>query len=188
MASFKLPSPVRPLYVWGGYIGIAIVLALVSGQAQWAANVMGLYFLWAIFETVRFYRHRRASKASEPQSPFKSDFVRARQQPAAAPVRGDFNDEYVQGETIWTGSKQIRFAYRTSDGDYSDREVTVHKVVSSGSGWSDDIYFVGFCHLRGEPRTFRLDRVRYRNKVVDTATGEVGTLRQILGVKRRVSR
>lgn len=188
MASFKLPSPVRPRYVWGGYLGIAIVLMIVTNKAQWASQVMAVYFLWAIFETVRFYRHRRTSPASAPPSPFKSDFVRARQQPTASPARGDFDDEYVSGETIWTGSKQIRFAYRNSDGAYSDREVTVHKVVSSGSGWSDDIYFVGFCHLRGETRTFRLDRVRYRNKVVDTATGEVGTLRQILGVKRRVSR
>lgn len=188
MASFKLPKPVRPLYVWGGYFGIAIFLMVVTDKAQWASNVMALYFLWAIFETVRFYRHRRASKEGAPPSPFKSDFVRARQQPAANTVRGDFADDYVQGETIWTGSKQIRFAYRSADGDYTDREVTVHKVVSSGTGWSDDIYFVGHCHLRNEPRTFRLDRVRHRNKVVDTATGEIGTLRQVLGVKRRVSR
>lgn len=184
----KLPEPIRPLYVWCGYLVLALVLAVVTGGAEWVKSAMAIYLVWAIVETVRFYRHRRASPASAPPSPFKSDFVRARQQPTASPARSDFDDDYVSGETIWTGAKQIRFAYRNSDGAYSDREVTVHKVVSSGSGWSDDIYFVGFCHLRSETRTFRLDRVRYRNKVVDTATGEVGTLRQILGVKRRVSR
>lgn len=168
-----LAVPFLWFFDWAGWAWIVVAVVYVIAIVGWFSEGMKVY---------------RANKSSGSPEPFKTDFVRSRQQAPATPARGDFNDEHVQGETIWTGSKQIRFAYRNSDGDYSDREVTVHKVVSSGSGWSDDIYFMGFCHLRSEPRTFRLDRVRQRNKVVDTATGEVGTLRQTLGVKRRVAR
>ena len=168
-----LAVPFLWFFDWAAWAWVVVVVAYLVVIGQWLSEGMKVY---------------RANQGNGSPEPFKTDFVRSRQQAPATSAHGDFNDEYVQGETIWTGSKQIRFAYRTSEGDYSDREVTVHKVVSSGSGWSDDIYFMGFCHLRGEPRTFRLDRVRQRNKVVDTATGEVGTLRQILGVKRRVSR
>lgn len=167
---------------------LAVPFLWFFGWAPWAWGVVIVGYLVAVSQWISEALKVRRAKPGVAASPFKSDFVRSRQEALARSGVDGFADDYVQGETIWTGSKQIRFAYRTSDGDYSDREVTVHKVVSSGTGWSDDIYFFGHCHLRNEPRTFRLDRVRYRNKVVDTATGEIGTLRQVLGVKRRVSR
>ncbi|WP_224788261.1 WYL domain-containing protein [Pseudomonas fluorescens] len=89
---------------------------------------------------------------------------------------------------LWDGEKRIRFAYRSGDGSATTREVTVYQVNSAGSGWNDDLYFYGLCHLRKEERTFRLDRVRYRNKVEDVATGEIGTLRQILSITERLER
>jgi len=172
-----------------GITALAVPFLWYFGWAPWAWGVVVVVYLVVIgqwlSEALKIHRESQGAAAG----PFKSDFVRDRSASTAQAGAFEHNDaEYVQGETIWTGSKQIRFAYRSADGDYTDREVTVHKVVSSGTGWSDDIYFVGHCHLRNEPRTFRLDRVRHRNKVVDTATGEIGTLRQVLGVKRRVSR
>lgn len=172
----------------GGLAILAVPFLWYFDWANWAWIVVAIVYAVAICgwfsEALKIYRAKQGAAAE----PFKSDFVRARQEVPGRSGGHDFDDDYVKGETIWAGSKQIRFEYRSSAGDYSDREVTVHKVLSSGTGWSDDIYFVGLCHLRNEPRTFRLDRVRPRNKVVDTATGELGTLRQTLGVKRRVGR
>lgn len=61
--------------------------------------------------------------------------------------------------------------------------MTVHKVVSVGRT-NEDTYFRAHCHMRNEPRTFRLDRIKGR-KVVDTATGEVATFRQLFGLRGR---
>ena len=168
-----LAVPFLWFFDWAAWAWVVVAVAYLVVIGQWLSEGMKVY---------------RANQSGQSASPFKSDFVRAPKASSSPAHPSNYDDDHVSGETIWSGSKQIRFEYRTSDGDYSDREVTVHKVVSSGSGWSDDIYFMGHCHLRNEPRTFRLDRVRPRNKVVDTATGELGTLRQILGVKRRVSR
>jgi hypothetical protein len=154
---------------WAGWAWLVVAIACVLVIGQWLS------------EALKIHRENQAV----PAGPFKSDFVRDR--PAASSQSSAFkhnDDEYIQGETIWTGSKQIRFNYRNTQGEHSDREVTVHKVVAN----ADDLYFVGLCHLRNEPRTFRLDRVHPRGKVTDTATGEINTLRKILGVKRRVSR
>ncbi len=168
-----------------GITALAIAFLWYFGWAPWAWVVVIVAYLVVIgqwlSEALKIYRAQQGDAAG----PFKSDFVRDR---SASPDQSgafEHNDaEYIQGKTIWTGAKQIRFNYRNSQGEYSDREVTVHKVVAS----ADDTYFVGFCHMRNEPRTFRLDRVYPRNKVTDTATGEINTLRKILGVKRRASR
>lgn len=168
-----------------GITALAVPFLWYFGWAPWAWGVVVVVYLVVIgqwlSEALKIHREKQGAAAG----PFKSDFVRDRSASAAHAGAFEHNDAaYVQGETIWTGAKQIRFNYRNSEGEYSDREVTVNKVVAS----ADDLYFVGLCHLRNEPRTFRLDRVYPRNKVTDTATGEINTLRKILGVKRRASR
>ncbi|TLX57862.1 hypothetical protein DN826_06405 [Stutzerimonas nosocomialis] len=167
----------------GGATILAVPFLWFFDWQTWAWICAGIFYTLIIAgwlsQALEVYRANKAT----PQSPFKSDFVTGRRNAESCSVDDD-EDDY--GETIWTGSKRIRFAYRNAMSDGSDREVTVHKV-EAGSGHDDDIYFQGYCHLRNEPRTFRLDRVKGR-KVVDTGTGEIGTLRQVLGIKRRLSR
>jgi predicted DNA-binding transcriptional regulator YafY len=179
---FKLPAPVRPLYVWGGYIILAVVLAVITQGAAWTQTLMAIYLLWAIVETIRFYRHKKKLPAGEALA---RQWVEATARDAQAePVSDDEEDDFLNaGKTVWQGSRQIRFAYQSNGGDYSDREVTVHKVVSMGRA-NEDTYFRGLCHMRGEPRTFRLDRIK-GNKVADTSTGELATFRQLFGLRSR---
>lgn len=63
------------------------------------------------------------------------------------------------------GSKldTIRFTYRDSKGDYSDRRVVVNVL--------DEEYFQGFCLSRNAIRTFRLDRIV--GDVTSETTGEI---------------
>lgn len=66
-----------------------------------------------------------------------------------------------QPERVW-------FAYETSSGKVSNREVTVFEVGPA--------YFRGYCHLRRGERTFRYDRII--GDVVRTDTGEVLAARE----------
>lgn len=59
----------------------------------------------------------------------------------------------------------VDLAYEDAYGGRTQRRVTLANYSSDGAG-----YVVGFCHLRGEARTFRLDRVQ---SAIDIATGEV---------------
>lgn len=102
---------------------------------------------------------------------------------AGEPSAGvDGDDVLAGGRLVWEGSRTIRFAYQSFDADNSDREVTVSKVVSKGRS-NSDTYFNGYCHLRREPRTFRLDRIK--GKVTDTSTGEMATFRQLFELSAR---
>lgn len=100
----------------------------------------------------------------------------------SASAGSDGDDVLDGGRLVWEGARTIRFAYQSFDADSSDREVTVHKVVSKGRS-NGDTYFNGYCHLRREPRTFRLDRIK--GKVTDTSTGEMATFRQLFELSAR---
>lgn len=52
-------------------------------------------------------------------------------------------------------SKDIEIVYVTAGGARSERRITVTKVVQR----SRDLYLVARCHMRGDERTFRLDRI-----------------------------
>lgn len=195
----KLPSPVRPLYVWGGYLVIAIALMIISNKAQWAANVMGLYFIWAIFETVRYVRMRRRQRVDQPQVQgvtFSSEVRSAdNQEDVEAELEkyrkwtedDEVKESQREFDVLWTGKKTIAFVYRNKGhGSPLDVTATVTKVISPEFGEDANTYFQGV-PTGGVQRYFCLGYVKGR-KVTDTSTGEVGTLRQILGVKRRVSR
>lgn len=67
-----------------------------------------------------------------------------------------------EGRTLDT----IRFTYRDSKGDYSDRRVVVNVL--------DEEYFQGFCLSRNATRTFRLDRIV--GDVTSETTGEIAQI------------
>lgn len=51
--------------------------------------------------------------------------------------------------------RQVRMSYRSWSGDETERTIDPYGVVYHAGSW----YVAGHCHLRGEPRIFRLDRV-----------------------------
>ncbi|WP_319498038.1 WYL domain-containing protein [uncultured Cohaesibacter sp.] len=57
--------------------------------------------------------------------------------------------------------------YRREDGDVQDRVVDIWKISRSYTG---EVYFDAFCHLRGDRRRFRPDRVI---SMASPATGEI---------------
>ena len=64
----------------------------------------------------------------------------------------------------------INFRYCNLDNEITTRTVEVEYAYRGPSGYQ---YFRGFCRLRGEGRTFRLDRVM--GNIINEATGEVLT-------------
>lgn len=185
--------PVRPLYVWGGYVVLAIALAAVTGGANWVKFVMALYLIWAVVETVRFIRYRRGKGITREQAgeAFDEGAMGGQRYAGSLSDQGDIgdfigdddeDDFLADGKIVWKGSKTIRFAYGDFSGDKSDREVTVHQVVALGPTVAQT-YFRGHCHLRDEPRTFRADRIKGR-KVIDTETGEIATFLKTFGLRK----
>ena len=180
--------PVRPLYVWGGYVVLAILLAIVAGGSGWVKFVMALYLVWALVETVRFIRHKREGKVIAPEQAEETfDEVSELQEE----YRGWNEDREVaesqrEFETLWMGAKEISFTYRDR-GRGNPQEVTavVTKVISPEFGEDSDTYFQGV-PAGGVERYFCLGYLSKGRKVTDVATGETGTLRKVLGVKRRV--
>jgi predicted DNA-binding transcriptional regulator YafY len=51
--------------------------------------------------------------------------------------------------------RRIRFSYRSRDGERTERDVSPHGLVVHGGRW----YLAAYDHTRGEPRTFRADRL-----------------------------
>lgn len=72
----------------------------------------------------------------------------------------------------------LHLAYRDSLGRRTERTVTVVEIGRSG----DSEYLRGQCHLRGDSRTFRLDRIE---RCVDVATGELLVPKDIVRRARR---
>jgi len=91
----------------------------------------------------------------------------------------------LEFETLWKGKKRIEFAYREMGcGSLSTIHAEVTEVIAPDFEGDDEIYFKGIT-TAGEQRYFCLCYVKGR-KVTDAESGEVGTLRKILGVKRRI--
>lgn len=168
----------KPESLAGLMVGIAILDLLIlwyfdwSGGAFIAAFVLAAFALsgWCI-EAIAYYRGVREAEpdihASQP----------SRQRSSKS------NDGFVDGGLVlWQGQRRIRFAYHSLETGESDREVTVRKVVSKGTD-SKRIYFNGYCHVRGEPRTFRVDRIK--GLVIDTVTGEMATFPQLFDLSSR---
>lgn len=147
----------------GGCVIVALPFLWFFDWKPWAWIAMGVFcvlmcIVW-LSEALKVYRAELGVK------------------PESGPARSDNNDDDLSNtKVVWRGNRQIRFTYKGYDSDPTEREVTVHHVNVRGRS-SSDIYFFGHCHLRNEPRTFRLDRIK--GKVVDTSTGEIKDFRQM---------
>ena len=51
--------------------------------------------------------------------------------------------------------RQVRMLYRGAAGDETERRIDPYAMALQWGWW----YLVGYCHLRGEMRTFRVDRI-----------------------------
>ncbi len=190
----NLPKPVRPLYVWGGYFVIALLLSAATGGAEWVKVPMGLYLVWAIVESVRYFRARKSdAKSAGVSAPAVSASVGLQGDGGFPPdYAGVWNEDREVAEsertfeTLWTGRKEISFGYRDR-GSGKPYEVTAvaAKVICPEFGEDQNTYFQA-TPSGGASRYYCLGYLTKGRKVTDVATGEVGTLRQVLGVKRRV--
>lgn len=171
--STEYPSIKAPLL---GLIVCVVPFLWYFDWATWAWIVAGVFLAAAVCswfsEALEIYRNKQEGEVFDSADDYRPDLV-----------EDDDDDFLSEGKTIWEGSRHIRFAYSDHSGDSSEREVTVRRVVSLGRA-NGDTYFLGYCHLRNEPRTFRLDRIKSR-KVTDTSTGEMATFRQLFGLRSR---
>jgi len=77
-----------------------------------------------------------------------------------------FEQEKVDGETLSAiagacrDCLTLRFSYRAKDGAGTERNVEPHRLVHTGRRW----YLVAWDLLRGNWRTFRVDRIDLRRK------------------------
>ncbi|SER18294.1 WYL domain-containing protein [Pseudomonas soli] len=170
--SFKAPM--------GGVVVIDLLMLWYFDWATWAW-VVAVVLVFAVLvgwlnEALEVHR---ANQEYTPQRELGATGY----QPAPSTYSDSDDDDLMDsGRVLWQGQRQIRFAYQSFETGDSDREVTVHKVVSKGRG-NSSTYFKGFCHMRGEPRTFRLDRIKGR--VTDTSTGKMATFRQLFELSSR---
>lgn len=58
-------------------------------------------------------------------------------------------------ESVWQ-RRRVRMRYATWHGQASERDFDPYGIVVTEGHW----YVAGFCHLRGDLRTFRLDRIQ----------------------------
>lgn len=62
----------------------------------------------------------------------------------------------------------VKLYYRKNDGEFSNRKVDVTSYEKTD--FADSSYIYGYCHLRNEYRTFRVDRIQ---NLADGVTGEI---------------
>lgn len=159
-------------------IGLAGIDLLILWYFDWSGGALVGATALTIFAvggwTIETIAHQRESRESQTEAN-----VSRRSRKKSSDAGDGFMEE---GLVLWRGQRRIRFAYHSFEAGNSDREVTVRTVASKGSG-SKRIYFNGHCHVRGEPRTFRVDRIQGR--VIDTATGEMATFPELFDLRSR---
>jgi len=73
-------------------------------------------------------------------------------------------DSVIRAATAIRGCRRLRFAYQSRSEENSRREINPYAVIHTDGRW----YLIGYCLLRKDLRTFRLDRAS--NLEVRTAT------------------
>ena len=73
-------------------------------------------------------------------------------------------DSVIRAATAIRGCRRLRFAYQSRSEENSRREINPYAVIHTDGSW----YLIGYCLLRKDLRTFRLDRAS--NLEVRTAT------------------
>lgn len=82
---------------------------------------------------------------------------------------GQYIDENVLKDGL---SKAYTLQYTDSDGELSERKILLQKVLGSerSNGELFVKYVQGYCYLRQEDRTFKIDRIQ---SLTDSETGEI---------------
>lgn len=145
----------------GEAAAVAIALSR-SQQMPWAGEARS-----ALRKIVAAMPERAARRARE-----LADGVRLILEPSPTP------DPAVARE-VWRaveGGRRLRFAYVDRGGEQTEREVDPHHVVLGPGGQ----YLSGWCHLRGDVRVFRMDRIMAAEPV-PTAGGATGPSRAASG-------
>lgn len=171
--SKEYPSFAKPM------VGVAIIDLVMLWYFDWAGWAWVAAAVLAVMVLMGWLKealevHREGSGSSPAPSSSRSA--------SGLSSAAEDGDAAEDSQLLWQGQRQIRFAYQSSDSGDSDREVTVHLVVSKGRG-NSSTYFKGYCHMRREPRTFRVDRIQ--GAVTDTSTGEMTTFRQLFDLGGR---
>lgn len=97
---------------------------------------------------------------------FKANAGSKKSKNTAIPNHQDaYEGSFWEISRLYSSNSIIEVDYCDAVGNATRRVVQVASFGKEG----DRGYFTGFCQLRGEPRTFRFDRVR---AAVDTKTGE----------------
>ena len=129
---------------FGGFGVILLVAAYWTGS--WLQAVIGAVMFGL---TIAWQRYRDRPDYSPPS--------------AAEILARDRRNAVAEGLSPANAAKVLAFDYVDAEGNSSRRTVTV-------TGFNRE-YLRGMCHLRGDYRTFRFDRVV--GGLVDTATGEI---------------
>jgi hypothetical protein len=178
------------------FLGITILIASCLWYfegAIWAWIVSG--FICAVVgcswlsDALKIYRAKQpeagATGIGQPQNDF-SDLSIAEMSSKWTEdddVRATASQRGVQD--LWRGRKEVEFIYRNmGKGSFLSFKVMITEVIAPEFADDEQTYFKGLT-ANGEQRYFCLRFVKGK-KVTDTVSGEVGTLRKILGVKRRM--
>ncbi len=139
---FKLP----PL-MFGEDEALALVLGLLAarriGLAAAAPAVEG-----ALAKIERVLPPDLRRRIDAVQATLVLDLGRNEPQPAAGTV--------VTFALAAQGMQRVRLRYRAGDAEESEREFDPYGLVYHEGRW----YAVGYCHMRRDLRTFRMDRIR----------------------------
>jgi len=188
--STEYPSFITPV------LGLTILTAPCLWYFEWAtwswivAGVLyGLICYGWLYEAFDIYRAKqsRAIPAPTLQSQNDSDDLSV-----AEKDHKWTEDDFVRAtisqrgvDILWKGNKEIEFIYRNlGRGSFLTFKVTATEMIAPDFAEDEDTYFKGSTAI-GEQRYFCLRYIKGK-KVTDVVSGEVGTLRKLLGVKRRV--
>ena len=128
------------------------IIMLIVGLVAWTSDISWFYVPWVI-SVVLFWFARAAPK------PGKEIELHIRIDPDA---RAD-DDSHPERTTIPVRAK-LKIVYVDSMGSATTRDIDVSAYEPDGG------YIEGYCHLREEARTFRLDRIK---SAIDLESGEV---------------
>ncbi|UGV31544.1 hypothetical protein LO767_03285 [Halopseudomonas aestusnigri] len=143
-------------------LGVMLIVGgfgVFDGEASVALAVIGALFVApALYLIGKLYK--APPKQSSPPPPLAKPTTAAKKpevappSPPPKPSRASRNG--------WQLCR-IAFEYEDADGNWTDRQVTVHSVTGA--------HIKGECHQRRAERTFRLDRIL--SDITDLDTGEV---------------
>lgn len=90
-----------------------------------------------------------------PRGATVSEVIRQQGGPITWPVASAPPIAAAHVAGLVASGRGLRIVYRSADGRETERRVEPIELIQSG----DSVELVAYCHLRGEQRTFRLDRV-----------------------------